>query len=111
MKKLFSTILVLGLLWSENVFARISIFSESSGYSSSGNFLIDLLILLIVCSPIAIGLMWDSYKRSRPEKYNQWTGERYYEKPKKKKKIFKRLIKPFKIQKLEVKARKRKNKN
>jgi len=110
MKKLLS-IVVPGFLWCDNAFARISIFSESSGYSSSGNFLIDLLILLIVCSPIAIGLMWDSYKRSRPDKYNQWTGERYYERPKKKKKIFKRLIKPFKIQKLEVKSKKRKKKN
>ena len=33
MKKLFSTILVLCLLWSENVFARISIFSEDAGDS------------------------------------------------------------------------------
>ena len=56
MKK-FLGIIVPGLLLSSNAYARVSIFYEDSGYSSSGDFFTELMALIIVVV-IPFGIMF-----------------------------------------------------
>jgi len=107
MKK-FLIILFLALTLNTNAFAtRVSTFNEDSGYSYSGNVFAEFMALVIVLIPFALGFLWEVYKSGRPDKYNPYTGQKYYVPPKKKKSIFKKNSHPFKIYKMEVKKNKK----
>ena len=64
MKKLLG-IVVLSLLWCNKSFARISIFSEDSGYSGSFDWFVELMAAIIVLVPF-FGVVWYStYKENK----------------------------------------------
>ena len=103
--KIFLSIFIL-LNLSGYALSRISTFWDDSG-DDTGGFL-SLFILFLVFFGL---FMWDKYKESRPDKYNRWTGEKYYQKPKKKKSLSDKFVKTFNIQTLDVKkVKKKKNK-
>ena len=82
-------------------YARLSTHWEDSGSGSGG-----ILPILIVVILFVVLFMWEKYKESRPDKYNIYTGEKHYVKPKKKKSLSGKLIKIFNVQTLDKKKKK-----
>ena len=109
--KIFLSIFIL-LNLNGYAFSRVSTLWEDSG-SFSGGFLANFLALLIIMIPAAIIYLWKEYKISRakrrPDLYDG-QGERIYRKNKKSKNFSDKFIKTFKIQTLDVKKIKKKNK-
>ena len=64
MKKLLG-IVVLGLLWCNTSFARISIFSEDSGYSGSFDWFAELMAAIIVLVPFFGAVWYSTYKENK----------------------------------------------
>ena len=86
MKKLLG-IVVLGLLWSNTSFARISIFSEDSGYSGSFDLFGELMAALIVLVPFFGAIWYSTYQeRKAQEEVKQISMNLHRPKYKKKKK-------------------------
>ena len=70
MKKLLG-IVFLGLLWCNTSFARISIFSEDSGYSGSFDWFAELMAAIIVLVPFFGYIWYSTYKENK-----EWEEER-----------------------------------
>ncbi|MDB9739661.1 hypothetical protein OAB10_05120 [Candidatus Pelagibacter sp.] len=58
-------IIVLGLLWCNVGFARISIFSEDSGYSGSFDWFAELIAAVIVLVPFFGAVWYSTYKENK----------------------------------------------
>ena len=93
-----------------DAFARSpSIYAERDSLGSSGGgFLINLLPYAILLIPVAIGVLWKDYKDRRPDKYdsNGDVLEQYKRKKKRefnkiKNRTYKKLIKTFRIKRLD----------
>jgi hypothetical protein len=74
MKKLFSLILVLGLLCCENVFARISIFSEDAGDSGDSGGWFGLIVMSLIFGAF---YFYEEYKEkwARENPHKAWVKE------------------------------------